>query len=169
MCCNETRNLDLPAQVIETLAHYQRLLDERGWDWGDERIELIRWARFGMLGDLFAAYGKTGDWAGAVREVIGDEPPSGIVVVRVTSDGAMHVLTGPARAAVPGRRVAIDVVVDSEMDAALVVDVAGHDVDVRPAGTAVETIDVDGAEPAFTVSLSGRTVSVDGAVRTAVA
>jgi len=28
------------------LAHYRRLLDERGWDWGDDQVEMFRWARF---------------------------------------------------------------------------------------------------------------------------
>ena len=47
MCCQETRTLDLPAEVIEALAHYRRLLDERGWDWGDEQLPgFFRWARF---------------------------------------------------------------------------------------------------------------------------
>ena len=41
MCCQETRMLGLPAEVIEALAHYRRLLDERGWDWGDEQIRLL--------------------------------------------------------------------------------------------------------------------------------
>jgi phage gp46-like protein len=35
MCCQETETLDLPAEVIETLAGYRRLLADRGWDWGD--------------------------------------------------------------------------------------------------------------------------------------
>src|SRR5438309_1296321 len=46
MCREDTNTLALPAQVIETLAQYRRLLDERGWDWGDEQIDLFRWARF---------------------------------------------------------------------------------------------------------------------------
>jgi len=32
MCCQDTNTLSLPAPVIETLAQYRRLLDERGWD-----------------------------------------------------------------------------------------------------------------------------------------
>ena len=54
MCCQETETLGLPAEVIEALAHYRRLLDERGWDWGDEQLpDFFRWARFSMLGPLF--------------------------------------------------------------------------------------------------------------------
>ena len=30
MCCQETKTLGLPAEVIEALAHYRQLLDERG-------------------------------------------------------------------------------------------------------------------------------------------
>ena len=41
--------------VIEMLARYRGLPAERGWDWGDDRIEMFRWARFAALGDVFAA------------------------------------------------------------------------------------------------------------------
>ena len=38
MCCQETKTLGLPAEVIEAFAHYRQLLDERAWDWGDEQL-----------------------------------------------------------------------------------------------------------------------------------
>jgi hypothetical protein len=34
MCCEATQTLDLPAEVIEMLARYRRLLAERGVDLG---------------------------------------------------------------------------------------------------------------------------------------
>ena len=84
MCCQETKALGLPAEVIEALAHYRRLLEERGWDWGDEQLpEFFRWARFSLLGPLFDAFAATGDWAKAIRSVIGEDVPRGIVVVRI--------------------------------------------------------------------------------------
>jgi hypothetical protein len=170
MCCGNTEPLGLPAEVIEALAHYRRLRDERGWDWGDERLpDFFKWARFSLLGPVFEAFAATGDWAKAVRSVIGDSVPAGIVVVRVNQSGGLCVDVGPARPAVAGRTVDVDVVVDSASDAALSLTVAGHDVAVSPGGAAVETIDLDGADPVFTVTLGGETLSVDGAVRTSAA
>lgn len=31
MCCQDATTLNLPPEVIEALAHYRRLLDERDW------------------------------------------------------------------------------------------------------------------------------------------
>src|SRR5829696_550483 len=119
MCCQETKTLGLPAEVIEALAHYRRLLDERGWDWGDEQLpDFFRWARFSLLGPVFDEFVVTGDLAKAIRSVIGHDIPAGIVVVRVDEGGSLHVDIGPARPAIPGRTVPIDVVVvDSASDA----------------------------------------------------
>ena len=109
MCCEDTNTLALPAPVIETLAQYRRLLDERGWDWGDEQIDLFRWARFTQFGAVFAEYAKTGDWAQAIRAVIDADVPVGVVVVRVDQSGALRAQVGPALATVAGRTVAIEV------------------------------------------------------------
>jgi hypothetical protein len=46
MCCEATETIGMPPEVIEMIAHYRRLLGARGWDWGDDRIEMFRWARF---------------------------------------------------------------------------------------------------------------------------
>ncbi len=43
--CRQRVRIRLPL-TIEMLAHYRRLLDERGWDWGDDQVEMFRWARF---------------------------------------------------------------------------------------------------------------------------
>jgi hypothetical protein len=162
MCCSETETLDLPAEVIEALAHYRRLLDERGWDWGDEQLpDFFRWARFSRLGPLFEAFGDTGDWAKAIRSVVGDEVPAGIVVVAIDGAGALRIDVGPARPAIAGATVSIDVVVDSVVAASL--SIAGRDVVVPAGGAVVETFDLDGA--AFEVVMGGRTYTVDGAVR----
>src|SRR6266496_402464 len=111
MCCQETKTLELPAEVIEALARYRKLLDDRGWDWGDEQIDVARWARFSQYGPLNDAFMATGDWAKAIRSVIGTYVPSGV---------------------------------------------------------AVETIELDGADGVFTVALDGRTLEVEGAIRTSV-
>ncbi len=77
MCCQETSTLNLPAEVIEALAHYRKLRDRRGWDWGGEQLpDFFRWARFSLLGSVFEAVAETGDWAKAVRSVIGHECPT---------------------------------------------------------------------------------------------
>ena len=60
---------------------------------------------------------------------------------------------------------AIDVVVDSAADDDLSLTVAGREVRVAPRGTAIETIDLDGADPVFAVVLGDETLSVDGAIR----
>ncbi|MGH3146710.1 MAG: CehA/McbA family metallohydrolase [Rubrobacter sp.] len=166
MCCQETETLGLPPEVIEALAHYRRLLDERGWDWGDEQLpDFFRWSRFSLLGPVFEAVADTGDWAKAIRSVIGDDVPPGIVVVRVDEGGGLLADAGPARPAIAGRTVPIDVVVDSAADTDLYLTVAGREVRVSPLGAAIETIDLDGADPVFTVVLDNEAVSVDGAIR----
>jgi hypothetical protein len=166
MCCQETKKLALPAEVIEALAHYRRLLDEHGWDWGEEQLpDFFRWARFSLLGPVFEAVAATGDWAKAIRSVIGDDVPPGIVVVRVGEGGGLRAEAGPVRPAIPGRTVPIDVVVDSASDADLSLNVAGRGVSVAPRGAAIETIDLDGADPVFAVVLDDETLNVDGAVR----
>ena len=169
MCCQETRMLGLPAEVIEAQAHYRRLLDQRGWDWGDEQLpDFFRWARFSLLGQVFDAFAATGDWAKAIRLVIGHDVPSGIVVVRVDEGGGLHADVGPARPAIAGHTVAIDVVVDSSADAELSLIVAGREVRVSPRGATIQTIDLDGADPVFTVVLGDETLSVDRSIRPAV-
>jgi hypothetical protein len=165
MCCEETGTLDLPAEVIEALARYRGLLEQRGWDWGDDQIEAFRWIRLSLFGPLFEELARTGDWAKAVRALIGDEIPPGIVVVHVGEHGDLRADAGPARTTVAGHTVDVDIVVDSAVDAELRLTVAGRDVAVAPLGAAVETIRLDGADPEFTVALDGRTVRVTGAVR----
>src|SRR5918998_1973866 len=120
VCCQETRMLNLPPEVIEALARYRKLRDERGWDWGDEGLpDFFRWARFSLLGPVFEAVAETGDWASAIRSVVGDEVPPGIVVVRIDEERVLRAEVGSARPAIAGRSVAIDVVVDSAADAGL--------------------------------------------------
>ena len=103
----------------------------------------------------------SGDWAMAIRAVIGADVPVGVVVVHVDEGGDA---AGGGRAGAHcdrGRTVAIDVVVDSTADAALSLSIAGSEVRVPPKGAAVETIDLDGAHPVFTVALDGEVVTVD--------
>jgi hypothetical protein len=134
----------LPAEVIEALAHYRRLLDERGWDWGDEQLpDFFRWARFSMLGPLFEAVADTGDWAKAIRSVVGEDVPPGVVVVRVDEGSSLR---------------------DSASRADLRLTVAGRDLDVAPRGAAIETIDLDGTDSGFTVGFGDETLRVEGAI-----
>ncbi|MDQ3791651.1 MAG: CehA/McbA family metallohydrolase [Actinomycetota bacterium] len=157
--------MGLPAEVIEALAHYRRLLDERGWDWGDEQLpDFFRWARFSMLGPLFEAVADTGDWAKAIRSVVGEDVPPGVVEVRVDEGSSLRAYVGPARPAIAGRTVPIDVVVDSASRADLRLTVAGRDLDVAPRGAAIETIDLDGTDSGFTVGLGDETLRVEGAI-----
>jgi hypothetical protein len=167
MCCEEPAVLGLPAEVIAALAHYRRLRDERGWDWGDEELpEFFRWARFSLLEQVLEEAGESGDWATAVRSVIGDDVPAGAMVVRVDESGGLRAQLGPARSALVGHLTPVDVVVDSAMDAKLTLAVAGSEVQVPPLGVAVETIDIDGCDPAFTVALGDESLRVEGAIRT---
>jgi hypothetical protein len=166
VCCQETRTLNLPPEVIEALFRYRRLLGERGWDWGEEQLpDFFRWARFSLLGPVFEAVAETGDWASAIRSVVSDEVPPGIVVVRVDEERVLRSEVGPARPSVAGRSVAIDVVVDSAADADLRLTVAGREVRVGPRGAAIETVDLDGDDPTFTVALGENTLSVGEAFR----
>jgi hypothetical protein len=166
VCCETTQTLELPAEAIEMLARYRRLLVERAADWGDDQIEFARWARFSLVGPVFAEFMATGDWAAALRSVIGRGIAPGIVVVRVDADRRLHADVGPARTAITGHPVRLDVVVDSTADTDLHVTVAGRQVHVAPGGATVETIDLDGADPAFTVALDDQALTVAGAART---
>jgi hypothetical protein len=166
MCCEATETLDLPPEVIEMLAHYRRLRDTRGWDWGDDRVDMFRWARFSRLGDVFAAFADTGDWEAAVRRVVGDDPPAGIVVVRVDERGDLHADVGPPCTGIAGHTRPIDVVVDSAAPTEVTVTVAGRPVVVAAGGAAVQTIDLDGGDPVIPVALGDRTLAVEGVART---
>jgi hypothetical protein len=166
VCCQETRTLNLPPEVIEALARYRRLLGERGWDWGDEQLpDFFRWARFSLLGPVFEAVAETGDWGSAMLSVVGDEVPPGVVVIRIDEERVLRAEVGPARPSVAGRSVAIDVVVDSAADAELRLILAGRQVHVPPRGAAIETIDLDGADPVFAVALGEDALSVENAIR----
>jgi hypothetical protein len=156
MCCEET----------VTVATDRDLLDGCGWDWGDDRIDLFRWARFSRLDDVFSAFTETGDWSAAVRLVIGDEVPAGIVVIRVDGEGLVRAEVGPPRLAIAGRTVPIDVVVDSTADRDLTLTVAGRKVQVDRWGTAIRTLDIDGADRVIRVDAGSASLAVAGAVRT---
>jgi len=91
-----------------------------------------------------------------VRDVVGTDPLSGVVVVRVRAD-RVTVHCGPARPVVAGVPTPLDVVVDADREVAVVV--AGEAFTVVGAGIA--TVDVDGP-PAMTVD--GAPVSLADAV-----
>jgi hypothetical protein len=181
MCCEAPGALDQPAEVIEMIARYRALQAERGWDWGDDRIDLFRWARFAALGPVLEAYGETGDWPAAVRAVLGADLPAGVVVVRIEEDRRLSARTGPARLGLAGRPVQLDVVLDSAALDEVTVTVAGRPTRVPAGGAAVATVDLDGGGPALRVALGdgalgdrplgdrplgGRALAVESAVRT---
>src|SRR6266508_4238815 len=165
MCCGDTETLALPAQVIEALAHYRRLRNDRGWDWGDDQIELFRWLNLALLRPVADQVVATGDAAGAIRAAIEGGVPAGTVVVRVDAGGHLRAEVGPARVAIAGHPVPIEVAVDSAADAELRLGVAGREVPVPPLGATAHTISADPDDPAFTVILGGETLRVAGAVR----
>jgi hypothetical protein len=101
-----------------------------------------------------------------VVSAIGDAVPPGVVVIRIDEGGSLRAHIGPARTAIAGRRVRIDVVVDSAADADLLVEVAGREVQIAAKGAAVETVGVDGGDPVFDVALGGEVLTVRDAVRT---
>jgi hypothetical protein len=165
MCCDCTDEMELPAEVIEMIARYRHLLRERPEDWGDDQIEMFRWARFSRLGHLLAAFAETGDWPAAVRAVIGDRPPSGVVLVGLTHDG-LTVTVGSPRLAISDHVTPFDVVVDSLLDADCVVAIGAHTVRVPAQGVAVQTVD---ASSGLRIATETHSTTVSSAVRTAAA
>jgi hypothetical protein len=113
MCCEHAQTLDLPPAVIEMLARYRDLQRRHGWDWGEESLpDSFRWARFSLIGPVMDRVGEDGDWAGAIRSVIGDGPvPAGIVVIE-----GDRVRTGPPRPLIAGHTVPIDVIRDGDIE-----------------------------------------------------
>jgi hypothetical protein len=162
MCCGEIEALGWPAEVIEALARYRGMLDERGWDWGDDRIDIFRCIRFSQFGPVVEAFLQTGDWAKAVRSVVGDPPPPGFVLVRIDPDGRLRAEVGPPRIAIAGGTKRIDVVVDSAAATDVLLSVDGRQLSVPAHGAAVDGIDVGGP---FTVEGGTETVRVEDAVR----
>jgi len=86
----------------------------------------------------------------------------------VDGNRSLRAEIGPARPAMARGTIKIEVGVDSADDAELLVNAGGRDVHIAPVGAAVETIELDGADGVFTVALDGRTLEVEGAIRTSV-
>ena len=165
MCCADDAALDLPPAVIEMLARYRRMCDEQGFGWGEEALpDFFRWARFSRLGSAFDEFAASGDWSGAVRAVVGDDVPSGLVLVSITADGGLSARTGPPRPAIVDAAVQLDVVIDSRLESDTVVTVAGDDVPVPAGAVGLCTVDVDAAAPDIAVACGGERLLVTGAV-----
>jgi hypothetical protein len=168
MCCESTETLDLPREVIETLAAYRRLLDDRGWDWAQEGMDFFRLMRFSQLSvSEILEHAARGDWAKALLSAIGDKVPAGSVVIRIDERGRLQVETGPVRPAIAGGSVAVDVFIDSGAATDLILTLGGRDMPVAALSATVDTIAVGGADPVFDVRLGGEKVTVRGAVRAA--
>jgi hypothetical protein len=151
MCCQNDEAFDLPADAIEALARYRRMLAERGPDWGNEEVEFSRWAGFPLIAEAMAAW-RT-DWASAVRTAVADPLPAGVVVVRVDPRERVTVTAGPPVSVLGNGKATVHVVVDAEVDAAPVIDGAA----VTVHSGAIERIVVT-AGPDLTVD--GHTVTV---------
>jgi hypothetical protein len=134
VCCGDDAVLGLPPAAIEMLARYRRMREEDGFGWAEGTLpDMFRWSRFSLLGPAFDRLAAAGDWAAAVDAAVGDGgPPAGIVVVRVGADGAVDVVAGPPRTAIPGRAVPVDVVLRSRAARTVTVPVAGEDVVLEP-------------------------------------
>ena len=165
MCCGDTETFDLPPAAIEAIAHYRRLRAERGNDWGDERLEFVRWASYALVGPSLGRYMETGDLPGAVRGVLAEGIPSGVVVVTLGANGAnganggsTRAAAGPLRLAIAGNPTRVDIVLDSATDTETRVTIGGREIAVEPHGVGLRTIEVDASEPAITVA--GLTVDV---------
>jgi hypothetical protein len=122
MCCQSDEVLGLPAEAIEAIARYRRLLAERGPDWGDEEIPFSRWSGFPLIAEAMAAW--TTDWESAVRAVVDRPLPAGVVVVRVDGRGPATVTAGPPVPVLAGGdlRTTVDVVVDARAAGEPVID-----------------------------------------------
>jgi hypothetical protein len=165
VCCQDDDVLELPPEVLEMLARYRRMRAEQGFGWGEEALpEFFRWARFSRLGPAFEEFAATGDWAGAVRAAVGDEPPPGLVRVEVPGDGTLGVRTGPARPAIRGRLAQLEVIVDSSADREVVVDVAGHELRVPPGGAEFVAVEVSADDASMTVVCGEQRREVTGMV-----
>jgi hypothetical protein len=163
MCCELTQELELTPAAIEALARY-RALRQRGWDWGDDRIDMFRWMRFSAFGPVFERFAEIGDWPASVRATIGDDVPAGIVVVEIDATGDLRVRTGPARPIIAGCTTGIDVVVDSGLDVTVTASIGDRAVTVPAAGVAIDTLDVAGVDRTVRVSVGERAVAIDDAV-----
>jgi hypothetical protein len=153
VCCQDDEVLELPAEVLEMLARYRRMRAEQGFGWGEEALpELFRWARFSRLGPAFEEFAATGDWAGAVRAALGDEPPPGTVRVEVAPDGTLGVRTGRARPAIRGGVAQLEVIVDSSVDREVVVDVSSHELRVPAGGAEFVVLEVSADDASVTVA-----------------
>src|SRR3954465_7067963 len=103
MRCGDDEELDLPPAVIEMLARYRRGgrrpgfgRGGGGFGWDEESLpDPFRWARFALLGSAFDEFAASGNWAGAVRAVVGDDVPPGLVLVAVEADGGLSAQSRP--------------------------------------------------------------------------
>jgi hypothetical protein len=141
-------------------------------DWGDDRVELFRFARFWPSGSIGTAefvarilsdVEKAGDWAKAVRDVTGLDPPAGVVVVRIGESG-LTLATGAPRPAIAGEIVPIDVVLDSQRTSDVIVTLDGDVVQVAAGGVAVHSIEVDGGAATFALDVGGEEAEIGEAV-----
>ena len=170
MCCQSTRTFGLPAEVIEAQAHYERLRQERGWNWfGEDLPDVWRWVRFFVSTPAFEApEGSDEDLGAAVRSLLAHQVPPGVVVVQIAPDGTPAARTGPARPAIVGHIVPIDVIFDSLAEVDLTLGVEGvegvEEISVPGGGVALLNLDIDGMHPEVTLRQGEHRLTVGGIV-----
>jgi hypothetical protein len=153
MCCEPHADALLPPQVARMLGEYRALHAARAHDWGHElgiRVRGLAYARW-LSPELVFADLNAG-FAGEVREALPPELPAGMTVATV--DGAGVSLRSGARPyAIGGQPVELAVLVDSRVDGAVGVAVAGQTRQVE--GVDLVTL----AVPGYTsVPIGGSTV-----------
>src|SRR3712207_5112872 len=162
MCCSERAVLSAPPRVIEMLARYREMQRTQGHGWGEDAFpDMFTWARFSLLGPAFDEFAVTGDWAQAVQAAVGDgEPAPGVVVVSLGADGTSKVASGPALTGLPGKPVAVDVIVLGDADWRGGVEVNGERLEVGAGQAGLRTVDLDPAAGAVLLAVGGDRTTV---------
>ena len=157
--------------MIEAQAHYQRLREERGWNWSGEHIpDWWRWVRFFVSTPppFKAPEGLDDDLAGAVRSLLADQVPPGVVAVRIAPDGTLAARPGPARAAITGDTIPIDVIFDSAAEADLTLELDRVEGVAERYGTRwsgrASNLDIDGGHSEMTLRQNEHCLTVAGMV-----
>jgi hypothetical protein len=116
---------------------YRARVAERPLDWGDEIPGLdqgLLYARW--LGNMamFAVFaGRMDDWPAAVRQVLGERRPAGLIVAELRPGDRVELRPGPLPRVLPGGSADAAVLLDSRRDDDTTIEVDGRQVTV-PAG-----------------------------------
>jgi hypothetical protein len=126
MCCEPHAAALLPPQVARMLEEYRALHAERQQDWGHELGIQVRgsaYARWLAPELFFADMSET--FPDEVRGTVPDALPAGLTVATVDGVG-VSLRSGPRPYGIGDRPVELAVLLDSRVDGAVTVDVAGQ-------------------------------------------